>query len=249
MTFQAARSRQDAGLISPQHRDSAPLPPEEMVTPLIPTGIVTGRVETPEDSSPHKEIEIRTGSPASHSTEVADSPPFMSIPIEQLFSKPVDHGDERWEKKLLTPPGTGQASAKPRIELVGRVSSEMSSKVIAGDRISRESEPRIEKPYDGQVPSPTRGLFSAAQLLVPDANTRRVDELLNVTAGQSGDSLVSDQRNEETSTSSPPLIKVTIGRIDVKAVTPQHQQPRRAEAPKPRISLEEYLRPHDGRHR
>jgi hypothetical protein len=44
-----------------------------------------------------------------------------------------------------------------------------------------------------------------------------------------------------------PVIRVTIGRVDVRAVTASTSPPRRETPPKPKLSLEEYLRSRSGR--
>lgn len=49
--------------------------------------------------------------------------------------------------------------------------------------------------------------------------------------------------------SSPPVIRVTIGRIDVRAVTPPPPPVEAPGPPAPRLSLDEYLQSHNGRSR
>jgi len=52
---------------------------------------------------------------------------------------------------------------------------------------------------------------------------------------------------EVTNDNSAPVIRVTIGRIDVRAVAREAPPARRATAPAPKLSLEEYLRSRSGR--
>ncbi len=52
---------------------------------------------------------------------------------------------------------------------------------------------------------------------------------------------------EATNDTAAPIIRVTIGRIDVRAVPAPTPTTRRAESPAPKLSLEEYLRSRTGR--
>jgi hypothetical protein len=52
---------------------------------------------------------------------------------------------------------------------------------------------------------------------------------------------------DERAESSSPVIRVTIGRIDVRAVTPSSPPPQPSAPPAPKLSLDEFLRQHNGR--
>ena len=51
---------------------------------------------------------------------------------------------------------------------------------------------------------------------------------------------------QHTKTTPAPLIRVTIGRIDVRAVLPPTQPPRRTTSTRPKLTLDEYLKQRNG---
>jgi hypothetical protein len=51
---------------------------------------------------------------------------------------------------------------------------------------------------------------------------------------------------QHTNTTPAPLIRVTIGRIDVRAVLPPAQPPRRTTSTRPKLTLDEYLKQRNG---
>ena len=51
---------------------------------------------------------------------------------------------------------------------------------------------------------------------------------------------------QHTNTTPAPLIRVTIGRIDVRAVLPPTQPPRRTTSTRPKLTLDEYLKQRNG---
>jgi len=55
--------------------------------------------------------------------------------------------------------------------------------------------------------------------------------------------------NARSEAAQPPIVRVTIGRIDVRAAAPPAPPPAPKPAPGPRLSLDDYLRQHSGRSR
>jgi hypothetical protein len=99
----------------------------------------------------------------------------------------------------------------------------------AADVTEREYEPVVRRPA-GQappllvLPSPLPASVLPPMAAAPASETRR---------------------DENAAEGGPPIIEVTIGRVDVRAVTPP--APVRRESPKPqRMGLDEYLRRRPG---
>ena len=110
-------------------------------------------------------------------------------------------------------------------------------------------------PAERQVPdAPEAGQFTSAQgrgasitplspsgaMLVAPASIRRAD--------QEGGKASPDHAAVPATDSATPTIKITIGRVDVRAVTPDKESPRAREAERrnPALTLEEYLKRRSG---
>ena len=68
-----------------------------------------------------------------------------------------------------------------------------------------------------------------------------------VARADDSNSRANETANETTGETAAPVIRVTIGRIDVRAVNASAPQARRAMPAAPKLSLEEYLRSRSGR--
>jgi hypothetical protein len=119
-------------------------------------------------------------------------------------------------------------------------------------------DPRHPDEREGPPPSSaagakaSRAFASAERVAARDAAT---------TAGEDagGPSLVLEASRHETRMSriermdahdsEPPAVHVTIGRVEVRTVPPASPPPPAPSAPTPRLSLDEYLRQHNGRRR
>lgn len=69
---------------------------------------------------------------------------------------------------------------------------------------------------------------------------------VNLSHPSSSSGLTNAVSREQLVSTVPPAIKITIGRIDVRAVTEQKARPRRESQPTPELSLDEYLRRRNG---
>jgi hypothetical protein len=65
-------------------------------------------------------------------------------------------------------------------------------------------------------------------------------------SGMPAHELSVDKSLQHTNTPPAPLIRVTIGRIDVRAVLPPAQPPRRTTSTRPKLTLDEYLKQRNG---
>ena len=132
----------------------------------------------------------------------------------------------------------------------GKLDETVNEAVRAGDDAPRSSN-RVNEP--AMVPSrstevistdPERHLDHSSSSLrdewnAPDNAARRP-----VTARAISETAVISDRGSHDG---PPVIRVTIGRIDVRAVAPPSPPVQTAAPTQPKLSLEEYLRQHNGR--
>jgi len=163
-----------------------------------------------------------------------------------------------------TPPATPQpAHAGPTSSRRARTTEERALLAGAFDEEVREEAPAVERRVAGEskgsagvlevevIPRTAKPPQSDSDseplsrgVLQPpkpaaSAEARPFTEVRPATAQPSA------PREERAQTQTPPTIEVTIGRIEVRAVTPPAPPPRQRREP-PRMSLDDYLRARDG---
>lgn len=82
----------------------------------------------------------------------------------------------------------------------------------------------------------------------PATLTKQTNQAVIVQSGEAGFEGVRSAAREMSAQAAAPIIEVTIGRIEVRAVTPPAPTPqptRQRQAP-PKMSLDDYLRAHSG---
>lgn len=99
---------------------------------------------------------------------------------------------------------------------------------------SSYSEPEIPERNNHSRPA----ILKSESILVEHSASRRADPELR-----------SSRNNGSENTYSPPVVRVTIGRIEVRAVMPPSPPVEVSASSTPKLSLDDYLRQHNGRER
>ena len=232
----------DAGLLAPDQysleQDVAPRRTTAGLEPVI--GVAAppaSKDEPPEKASPTRRA------------AQSDEPP-------QHLVQTVDRGASLSAQLLIPHPSADVGQRADRARTVASVNQQkieghQSAPVPAPLRIVSHAT----TPAERQVPdAPEAGPFTSAQgrgapitplspsgaMLVAPASIRRAD--------QEGGKASPDHAAVPATDSATPTIKITIGRVDVRAVTPDKESPRAREAERrnPALTLEEYLKRRSG---
>jgi hypothetical protein len=205
---------------------------------------------TPHDGPPVEAArQTKTPAPAAPSpsttnaaTEAAGEPPSLNTPRD-LKAIP------QTPSARANPTSSRQAGATPegRVAAIRPESSGRAPLAGSFEEEGREQAPAVERRVARTSKPPQFGLDSeslSGGVLRPlqaaaSSEARPFTEVRPVTAQPSA------PREESTQTQPPPTIEVTIGRIEVRALTPPAPPPRRRHEP-PRLSLDDYLRAQGG---
>lgn len=209
--------------------------------------------------------QTKTQAPAalSHSTtnaetEAAGEPPSLNTlrDVKAIPQTPSARANQTSSRQAGATPEERVAAIRPE-------SSERAPLAGAFDEEGREQAPAVER----RVAGASKGSTTAVDIEViarasrppqyksdSESSSRGVSEPLNPAASAEARPFKevrpvaaqpSATREEGTQTQPPPTIEVTIGRIEVRALTPPAPPPRQRHEP-PRMSLEDYLRAQGG---
>jgi hypothetical protein len=214
---------------------------------------------TPHDARPveaARQTKAPSPSTTNAATEAAGEPPSLNTrrDVKATPHTPSAHAHPTSSRQARATSEERAESLRPesseRAPLAGALDEEGGEQAPAVERrVADESKGstaavdievirRASKPpqYNSDSESPSKGVL---QPLNPAASAEALPftEVRPVTAQPSAP--------REESTQPPPTIEVTIGRIEVRAVTPPAPPPRQRHEP-PRMSLDDYLRARDG---
>lgn len=119
---------------------------------------------------------------------------------------------------------------------VGREEHERTPEPAADAR----GRPLAEPPSSGRAES----LSGSARRPVPDTPLVPFSDRPRATTA--AELVGAPHKREGTQEASSPTVRITIGRVEVRAATPEPAQPLPAARPEPALSLEDYLKQHDG---
>lgn len=140
---------------------------------------------------------------------------------------------ERAAASQLTAQTYAEKESPTPLAASGVNSKDSASNKSAGDALEDVRQRRATSESEG-APTPR----TAPRIVEP-----RVSPASTVSEAQPQASTAYDARREDAA----PTIRVTIGRVDVRAVAPSPQERRRApESPRPALTLEDYLRRRGG---
>jgi hypothetical protein len=149
-------------------------------------------------------------------------PTVMDQPFSQSAGQEERDRAIGWEQRERTPEPSGStADATDAVDARGRPLAEPAA---SSDRAERSYEPP-DRPVHGTP-------------LVPVADSPRA----RPAAGR----VVAPHEREVAKEAPSPTVRITIGRVEVRAVIPEPAQPPPVARPEPALSLEDYLRQHDG---
>ncbi|MEP7343058.1 MAG: hypothetical protein ABI977_35350 [Acidobacteriota bacterium] len=189
-----------------------------------------------------------------------DNPVDEALIIETEYPRPsvpliADSTLVRWPTETISIASSSQRGESPEIK-TARATAEKTQNTQLNQTPSIEPLPRTPKSTlpPARLVNARPGLTDPAdqsrranqEPLVIRPRVARVDEsgstitkgTVNEAANQSSNKAIGDQ--------AAPVIRVTIGRIDVRAVTQAPPPARRATPPAPKLSLEDYLRSRNG---
>jgi hypothetical protein len=166
--------------------------------------------------------------------------PVIRPRVPSLFEPtPVDFSDEQ---QSSTSAPISKLSPLQKIATANSIASETD---IAEEHLSKPAAPRPKA-------VPVEALPERKHIIVPFASSRGEEDHLTSTS-EVFDNLSKTRASrsvrrkdfspvDQRSSKSSPIIRVTIGRVEVRAVQSPGQRPKQAKPRPPKLSLEDYLR-------
>lgn len=130
-------------------------------------------------------------------------------------------------------------------EMTERAEKPLSSKKKSGG-VDKPSTQTVSIAVTKKTSMKEKDAINKRKYLVPAMEKEAVHPILSMIADQTNPALSKTFSGRNESSSLPPTIKVTIGRIDVRAVMQQTPSPKRIAAPAPKLSLDDYLKKRRG---
>jgi hypothetical protein len=214
-----AAKRNEAVQPTPSHIDRESSSPRNASIQEPPPAINIKDSYDVEEFSKHLDMESARKMTIPQSTRIQQSP----TPSETIHASFVNTSFEEIQNDQHRS-GTIMSDDE-RIPARGSAKDLPRGTVIEGERIVHPRAERVMANKVDQVVEPTRGAPG------------RVDKSLEALTA-----------SEESNRTEPPVVRIHIGRIDVRAIMPPPSQPTSKPAPvQPRLTLDDYLRQREGR--
>ncbi|MBC8028997.1 MAG: hypothetical protein H7Z16_02710 [Pyrinomonadaceae bacterium] len=225
---------------------------EGRASPNTKVSIRPAAVTVPESyGEPHRQRTTAAGAPLamqSMSIEAAETQPMAAAGKSEVRELPSIPTLEPADRSDLNGSAAGKRNApvQPKLDVAARVVVREGDPVQRPLKRVKESEMATTKGNEVGSTDPDSYLYHPLSTVrdergSPDDSARRSFATRHV----SPSSTTSDRGARDAA--GPPIIRVTIGRIEVRAAAPPTPPLETAPPPKPKMSLDEYLRQHNGR--
>jgi hypothetical protein len=165
-----------------------------------------------------------------------------------IHSKDEEHQNvsAKTERELVR--GVLQSKGSPIASVVGMsegAKTKLSSKKKTGG-VDQPSTATISAAATKKISMKDKDAINIKKILVPAMEKKAVQPVTRMMDIQTNPALSDPFSDRNKSSTTPPTIKVTIGRVDVRAVMQQTPSPKRMVAPAPKLSLDDYLKKRSG---
>lgn len=217
-------------------RDS--VPQEQRVQPLIAPLYAAGLTSARPDNAIDESLIIETEYPRRTPAPLIAESTLVHRSEENISIAP---SSQRGESPEIKP-------ARARAEETQNARLNQSSGIEALPRTPESTLPpaQLVNARPGLTDPADQSRRANREPLVIRPRVTRIDESSSTTTTGTANESANQTANRATGDQAAPVIRVTIGRIDVRAVTQAAPPARRATPPAPKLTLEEYLRSRNG---